>query len=339
MNENRKMSGQDLQVVFATPLDAVVLAGTHTNLKRLIDGSNKAFLEIAGRVLVQHVVDALQGAGQVDQVFVVGPVAQLGQALQGLPPRVHLVPQEGKMLANCWAGIRASENLRRAAGEAGVNERPLLIISSDLPLVSPAAIDDFIRRCADAERQDAKSYGMHVGVAEERSLEAYYPRDGQPGIRRPYVHLSCGRLRLANIYVARPRQLLHSEFLQTGFSYRKAIDWRNVLKLAGSLFRQPGGWQAAWLTLRLQATLMASRGRGRWYRRLRSGNTPERIESACGTVLGGLVKIVTTPYGGLSLDVDDVEDFRVLSERHADWSRPGVASPPGGKNAAPQTTA
>jgi len=37
-------------------------------------------------------------------------------------------------------------------------------------------------------------------------------------------------------------------------------------------------------------------------------------------VLGGPVKIVITPYGGLSLDVDDQEDFRILDERYKDWA-------------------
>jgi hypothetical protein len=119
--------------------------------------------------------------------------------------------------------------------------------------------------------------------------------------------------------------LSHQEFLQTGFSYRKAKDWRNVLSLVWSFFRQAGGWKAAWLTLRLQATLMASRHQGSLYQRLRRGNTPERVERATGTVLGGSIRIVITPYGGLSLDVDEEEDYRILDQHYADWSAIGSA--------------
>ena len=36
-------------------------------------------------------------------------------------------------------------------------------------------------------------------------------------------------------------------------------------------------------------------------------------------MLGGPVRIVVTPYGGLSLDADNEDDFRVLSARYADW--------------------
>jgi molybdopterin-guanine dinucleotide biosynthesis protein A len=301
------------------PLDAIVLAGTDSNPKRMIQGNNKAFLEVGGKVLVRRVVEALLGASSIGLVFVVGPSEPLRKALDGLSGEVVIVDQAGKMLANSWAAIHASE-ARCLSGENGVDpERPLLFISCDLPLISAAAVDDFVARCARAENADQTHYSMFGGVAEEASLRRYYPEEGKPGIRRPYVHFSQELLRLANIYVARPRKLSHQDFLQTGFSYRKAKDWHNVMKLARSYLGRSGGWKAAWLTLKLQATLMASRRGGGLYRWLRKGNTMERVELAMGVVLGGTVKIIITPYGGLSLDVDDEEDFRVLGLRFDDW--------------------
>ena len=62
--------------VYPHALDAIVLAGTHRNPKRLISGKNKAFLEIGGRPLVRHVVDALLEASAIAEIFVVGPVEQ-----------------------------------------------------------------------------------------------------------------------------------------------------------------------------------------------------------------------------------------------------------------------
>ena len=305
-------------VAYPERLDAIVLAGTHQNPRRLIDGQNKAFLEIAGRPLVRHVVDALAQARQVGGIFVVGPSEQLAEALQGVE-RVHCVPQEGMMLSNSWAAIRAAETRLAGMDEASVFARPLLIISSDLPLISAAAVDDFVARCAAIDAGRQPGYAMLVGVAEDAGLRPYYGEPGRPGIQRPLVHLDCGGMRLANIYVARPRHLAHHEFLQTSFSLRKAKDWRNVLKLVGSLFRQHGGWSAAWMTLRLQAASMLSRGQGRLYRKIRQGNTLARVEQSVSTVLGGPVRVVVTPYGGLSLDVDDAEDYRVLSERYREW--------------------
>jgi len=302
-----------------TPLDAIVLAGTDSNPKRMIQGSNKAFLEIGGEVLIRRVVEALLGASSIGLVFVVGPSQPLRKALDGLSDEVVIVQQVGKMLANTWAAIHASEG-RCLSGENGVDpERPLLFIACDLPLISPVAVDDFVARCFRAENTAQTRYSMFGGVAEEAALSCYYPHEGKPGIKRPYVHFSQDLLRLANIYVARPRKLSHQEFLQTGFSYRKAKDWRNVMLLVRSYLGRSGGWKAAWLTLRLQITLMASRRGGGLYRWLRKGNSLERVELAIGAVLGGTIKLVTTPYGGFSLDVDDEEDFRVLTQRFNDW--------------------
>ena len=307
-------------ITWPSSLDAIVLSGTDSNPKRKIRGRNKAFLEVGGEVLVRRVVEALLDASSIGLVFVVGPSEPLRKALDGLSDEVVIVDQVGKMLANTWAAIHASE-ARCMSGENGVDpERPFLIISCDLPLISAVAVDDFVARCARAENTAQTHYSMFGGVAEEAALNRYYPEQGKPGIRRPYVHFSQELLRLANIYVARPRKLSHQEFLQTGFSYRKAKDWRNVMSLVRSYLGQSGGWKAAWLTLRLQATLMASKRGGGLYCWLRKGNTLERVEQAIGVVLGGTIKLINTPYGGFSLDVDDEEDFQVFNQRFDDWS-------------------
>jgi len=300
-------------------LDAVVLAGTHRNPSRLIGGRNKAVLEVAGKSLVRHVVDALEAAQTIDRVFVVGPVEQLRVSLGEAASSVELIEQCGKMLTNSWAGIRASEARHRNQPGRPVADRPLLVISCDLPLVSGQAVDDFVCRCARLDRESQTPVAMLVGVVNEAGVTPFHPSDGKPGIKRPFVELACGRLRLANIYVARPRKLSHQEFLQTGFSYRKAKDWRNVVLLAWNFFGRPHGWQSAWLTMRIQLTLMLSRGRGRLYRRLKAGNTLARVEKCMSEVLGGPVRVVLTPFGGLSLDVDEEEDYGVLRRRYADW--------------------
>jgi GTP:adenosylcobinamide-phosphate guanylyltransferase len=301
------------------PLDAIVLAGTDTNQRRLIRGENKAFLKIGGEALVRRVVRALLEAATIGQVFVVGPSERLRQTLSDLGEKVTIVEQAGKMLGNAWQAIHASERRFRNLHGRDDPQRPLLFISSDLPLVSPAAVDDFVARCAAQDRPGKQAFSMLGGVAEEASLKSYYPDGARPGIVRPYVHLADCRVRLANIYVGRPRTLEQQEFLQTGFDHRKAEKWKNVLALAWHFLGQPGGWQAAWITLRLQATLLAARKEGDFYRQLRRGNLTSRIEHAVSMVLGGSVRMVITPYGGLSLDADNEEDFEVLSQRFEDW--------------------
>lgn len=302
------------------PLDAVVLAGTDGNPKRLIAGRNKAFLELGGKRLVRYVIDALLAAENIGHVFVVGPAGQLLDALSGYSSRVQVIAQRGKMLTNCWAGIEASEDLHRHDTSVPLDQRPILFVSCDLPLITARSVDDFIRRCAEQDRAAEQPVGIHAGVVDEPSVRPFHPDGEKPGIERPFVELEFGRLRLANIYVGRPRILANQDFLQTGFSYRKAKDWRNVIALTFNFFKSQGGWQAAWMTVRIQLALMLSRGKGYWYRRLKRGNTREKVEKSCSDVLGGPVKIIITPFGGLSLDVDDEEDYRILGARLEDWA-------------------
>jgi len=267
---------------------------------------------------------------------VVGPSERLRRVLGDLGERLTIVEQAGKMLTNAWQAIYASEARYRERCGRDDPQRPLLFISSDLPLVSAAAIDDFVARCACEDRHGTAPGSMLAGVAEEASLSRFYPDETGPGIRRPYVHLAECKVRLANIYVGRPRTLAHQEFLQTGFDHRKAEQWKNVIALAWHFLGQAGGWQAAWITLRLQATLLAAReprgdrdgGAGGLYHRLRRGNTRRRILRACSTVLGGSVRMVITPWGGLSLDADNDDDFQVLSQRFEDWRQIGPVESP-----------
>jgi len=302
------------------PVDAIVLAGTHRNPKRLISGRNKAFLKVGGQELLRHVIDALVEAENIDQVFVVGPADELFEILAGYPPQVRVIAQRGKMLTNAWAGIEAAEDRHRYDPDMPVTDRPLLVISCDIPLVTARSIDDFVARCAREDMASDTPIAMLVGVVDEPGVQLFHPSGDRQGIKRPFVEMECGRLRLANIYVGRPRHLSHQEFLQTGFSHRKAKDWRNVVALTFNFFKSHGGWHAAWMSMRLQLTLMLSRGKGRWYRRLKKGNTQERVENIVGKVLGGPIKIVITPFGGLSLDVDDQEDYRILDACYEDWA-------------------
>ena len=308
---------------YPEPVDAIVLAGTDKNPKRMIEGQNKAFLEVGGEILVRRVVRALIDAPSVGKIFVVGPEDRLRKSLDELPGDIHIVAQAGGFLSNAWKAIEASEARHREAAEEDDPLRPLLFISSDLPLISAAAVDDFISRCVERDAGQDVPASMLAGVAEEASLRQFYSEGDNEGIHRPYVNFSDCRLRLANIYVGRPRTLSNQQFLETGFAHRKAEKLKNVVKLIWEFLGQHGGWRAAWITLRLQLTLIASKKKGRLYDWLRSFNKKEDTEKSCGDVLGGTVKIVITPFGGLSLDVDNDEDYRVLSQRFEEWSAIG----------------
>jgi hypothetical protein len=126
--------------------------------------------------------------------------------------------------------------------------------------------------------------------------------------------------------MARPHAMANREILQAGFSHRKAKDWSHVFGLAWTFFRQPGGWRGARTVLSLQAARLASRYPGRIYRALRRRNNRDQIESIASLILGGSLRFVDTPYGGLSIDIDDEQDYRVVVQRFAEWSDADAAA-------------
>jgi GTP:adenosylcobinamide-phosphate guanylyltransferase len=318
---------QTARPTYPEPLDAIVLAGTDRNPKRMIEGQNKAFLEVDGEILVRRVVRALGDAKSIGKIFVVGPGDRLAEALAGLSAEINIVEQTGGLLSNAWGAIRAAEEQYRDIQGRDDPLRPLLFISCDLPLISDLAVDDFVRRCAAEDERTDIQFAMLAGVAEEASLRQFYGENEKNGIHRPYVNFRDCRVRLANIYVGRPRTLSNQQFLETAFAHRKAEKLKNVVVLIWKFLGQHGGWRAAWFTFRLQLTLVASNKQGRLFRWLRAFNRIEDAEQSCSDVLGGAVKIVITPFGGLSLDVDNEEDYRVLSQRFTEWSGIGPVEP------------
>jgi GTP:adenosylcobinamide-phosphate guanylyltransferase len=151
-------------------MDAVVMAGGIPRegepLFELTEGRSKALLPVAGKVMVQWVLDALSAAQGVGRVVVVGPEGGLVY-----PRGLHYVPNHGEYLDNVLAGVRRIRELNPWA-------RHLLIISADIPAVTAQHIDWVI---AQAEERDEDFYYC---VIDRQAMEASFP-----GCRRTFFRL------------------------------------------------------------------------------------------------------------------------------------------------------
>jgi molybdopterin-guanine dinucleotide biosynthesis protein A len=115
-------------------MDAIVLAGGGSEPGLDPALPNKAFVLIAGRPLVAHVVAALSKTPSIDRIAVVGPEADLRPVL---PESVTLVPAVGDIMDNV---VRAIEVLQ----PSGLT----LVTASDLPLLTPFVVDEVLDACA-----------------------------------------------------------------------------------------------------------------------------------------------------------------------------------------------
>ncbi|MGH2373511.1 MAG: nucleotidyltransferase family protein [bacterium] len=145
---------------------AIVLAGGGPDPHLAPDLPSKAFLVLGGRPLVARVTDALRGVRSIGRIVVVGPPGPLGSLLDAA---FEIVPDQGTLVDNIAAATS------RLSGESRV-----IVVASDLPLITAEAIEGFLRLCAD----DA---GLYYAIVPEAAVEHRYP-----GARKTYVRLTDG---------------------------------------------------------------------------------------------------------------------------------------------------
>lgn len=163
-------------------VDAVVLAGAkNTGRLRKMDSSfYEAGIEIAGRPMVYYVLDALAAVPEIRRIIVTAPAGAFDGDWQG---KVTFVPAVDTMIGNIRQGIRALNSKDK-----------VLVVTSDIPLLNPSAVSDFIQRC------------------QEREADIYYPiicRDVNdqefPGVKRTYVRLREGVFTGGNMALISPK--------------------------------------------------------------------------------------------------------------------------------------
>lgn len=154
-----------------TETDVVILAGAdnHGPLKECADEPYEALISINGHPMVEYVVQAVLRSRYVKRVVVVGPKEELEPVVG---PQVYKVVERGRdMVENILLGIEA---LQPITGK-------VLLVTSDIPLISPEAIDDFLERCTSHQAD------VYYPIVRREANEEKYP-----GVRRTYVHLKEG---------------------------------------------------------------------------------------------------------------------------------------------------
>ncbi len=161
-------------------IDAVVLAG-RANDGKLKDSSPEAWealIDIAGKPMLQYVLDALAEASSIGEVVVVGPPA-LAERVRC--ERARYVPPGGSMVDNLSRGIEALPGRGTA-----------LVCTSDIPLITPRAVDGFVAECGSADAD------FYYPIVRRENAERVYP-----GVKRTYARIADGVFTGGNMFVAR----------------------------------------------------------------------------------------------------------------------------------------
>jgi NDP-sugar pyrophosphorylase family protein len=88
-------------------MDAIVTAGgiplPEEPLYPATQGESKALVDVAGKPMIQWILDALSEAKTVDNVIIVGLTEKSGLECN---KKMYFVSNQGKMVANLQAGAR-----------------------------------------------------------------------------------------------------------------------------------------------------------------------------------------------------------------------------------------
>jgi GTP:adenosylcobinamide-phosphate guanylyltransferase len=242
-------------------VDAVVLAGGDG---AIIDPTCrfKGLLPIAGRPMVAWVVDALREASEIAEIAVVVPTAEdLGVWADTVD---KLVVSDGSILDNIIAGVSAFRSIK-----------PVLLITGDIPALTPAAVDDFVSQSLDTGAD------FTYPLIRKPDMLAQFP-----GSERTFVKLQDGSVTGGNMMLANPNLVADARTVgQRLFDTRKSplkmarvIGFRFVVKLA---------------TGRLVV---------------------REVEEKIGELLGGSGAAIYTSHASIGADVDKPADV-VVAER------------------------
>ncbi len=193
-------------------MDAIVLAGgipqPDEPLYEYTKGDPKALTDIAGKPMIQWVLDALSDAKHVDNVIIVGLSPKNELACK---KPVYYLSNQGRMLANVVTGVNKSLELDKKT-------KYVLVVSADIPALKSEMVDWLVETAMQTKDD------LYYGVCTREVMEARFP-----GSKRTYTKLKGIELCGADINLTHVR--MTTEHLDM---------WESLIGTRKSPFRQAG---------------------------------------------------------------------------------------------------
>jgi molybdopterin-guanine dinucleotide biosynthesis protein A len=244
-----------------TRTPAIVLAGGKTSPEFAAEAGNsqRALADIHGWTMVRYVIAALNGATGVDRVILVAPTGFAAQ-----PGVAEQLAAEGTLSENIQAGLDRCDGAEYA-----------LLVTADIPFLTPEAVDDYLRRCRAADADCC-----YAAITREACEKRF------AGMKRTYVRISGQTVTGGNAVYQRV-----AAFPQMAESIREAyLRRKNPLYLARLIGLEN---VAKLVTGRLQTA---------------------DIERGASRLMGVSCRLINTPYPEVGTDVDKPADLRLARE-------------------------
>jgi len=231
----------------------------------------KALIQLGGRTLLERTIETLRVTGRVGRIIVIGP-ADVGD---------H--PAVGAADAVLAEGASGPENVLKGLEclrEAGGGDCPdrALVITTDLPFLTPAAVTGYLDACpADAD--------ICAPLVSRDAFEARFP--GSPLV---YVRLREGEFTMGCAFLLNARVMIANQGL-----FERAFAARKSQMAMALLLGLP--FVARFLTRRL---------------------TVGQIEERCRRLLGCTAAAIRDSAPELAFDIDLPEEYRYAADHLTD---------------------
>ncbi len=245
-------------------MDVIVLAGEKrdNSIGAGEEKINKAFYKIKDKHMIEYVVETLRKCDCIDRIAVVGPKDKLEPVIGDIVDKI--IEGTDSIVSNILLAL-----------EHFPGRREMLIVTSDIPMITREAVEDFVARC----RQ--KDVDLCYSIVDKKVNDHKYP-----GVRRTYARLWEGQFTGGNVFYFNPEVVDKcKDFVEKMLEYRKS-----PMKMARVL--------GFGFLLRLALGIL----------------TINAIQRKCESLLGIRGAAVISPYPEIGNDVDRLSDLEVIEK-------------------------
>lgn len=190
-------------------MNVIVLAGNKKAKSGSVDSTNpedmsnrianKALLKIKEKYMIEYIIDTMRRSSLIDKIAVVGPKEQLSEVLGN---RVdYIIEGTDSIVTN---GLLAMEHFK--------NDKQVLIATSDIPMLTVEALEDFIHQAL------SKNADLCYSVVDKKINDLKYPE-----VKRTYARLWEGQFTGGNIFLFNPAATDKCKsFIEQMLEYRKS---------------------------------------------------------------------------------------------------------------------
>ena len=217
---------------------------------------SKTLVKIKGRYMLEYVIDALRNSKSIEKIAVVGC-------------KETLEPIVGRRVDFIVEGSDSIVNNGLAALACFKQDKQVFILTSDIPMITPEAIEDFV------EKSLEKKADLCYSVVDKKVNDLRYPQ-----IKRTYARLREGQFTGGNLFLFNPAAADKcKDFVEKMLEYRKS-----PAKMAAVL--------GFGFLIRLALGIL----------------TIEAVQKKCEKLLGIKGAVVISNYPEVGNDVDKVSD-------------------------------